>query len=161
MDSRGFRYALAPALNRADWRLDDARRALAGAVAALEEHRERHAGLEAEYAAAATGLATQRGAVVDLARRAHALRYLGQVRQRIDQSLTQLRDHEQARNEAQQALAAAHRAVELLRQHKDDSRRRYAEEQLRRATIMQDEDAMVRRAWRRASGMVEPGRGEA
>ncbi|WP_420997922.1 flagellar export protein FliJ [Cupriavidus sp. 30B13] len=151
MDSRGFHYSLDPVLKQATWQLDAAKLALGRACAALAQEQARQTKLDADYAGAARELSTDDGGVIDLARRRHALRYLGQMRTHLEEGKRQLERSVAARNEALEALNAAHRAMELLDQHRADMRRAYAAERARRAGAAQDEDWTARRAWRAAA----------
>ncbi|WP_423199791.1 MULTISPECIES: hypothetical protein [unclassified Cupriavidus] len=161
MDSRGFRYGLEPALKRFDWRVDRATRELAEATAAWMAQRDRHAALTAEHDAVLSTLDASLGAPIDVVQRGQALRYLGQTRVRLARSAGELDACATVRQTALRALADAHRAMELLTQHKQDSREDYAAEAARRASLAADDDWTARQGWKQSSPETEqPGEGE-
>lgn len=159
MDSRGFHYGLEPVLNRSNWRLDAATRALAEANTALAVERDRHAQLEADRAAAVAAMASGEGVSVDVMQRAHVLRYLGKAQAQLEESARQVRVCSEARERAQVALGQAHRAMELLAQHREDIRRAYAETCARDAAVEADDDWTARQAWQRTNAPT-PGNGD-
>jgi len=154
MDSRGFRYGLEPVLKRSNWQLDAATRALAEATTALAMQRDRHAQLQADHAAAVTAVAADDGVSVDVAQRALSLRYLGKTQARLEECAQQVRACNEARERAQAALGEAHRSAELLAQHREDSRRAYAEACARGAAVEADNDWTARQAWQRTNAQT-------
>lgn len=147
MANARFRYALDPVLKRSDWRVSEATRALAAATSAWMQQRDRHVALEQELAEVAGVLDGTEGASIDTIRRSQALRFLGQTRMRLDDSAQELQSRAGARESAQRTLAEAHRALELLVQHKTESRRDHAAEVARQAAMTADDDWTARRAW--------------
>lgn len=151
MDSRGFRYGLEPVLKRSDWHVDRATRELSEATAAWMAQRDRHDALTAEHDAVLSALDPSLGVQIDVVQRGQALRYLGQTRVRLARSASELEACAVVRQTAQRALADAHRAMELLTQHKQESREDYAAEAARRASLAADDDWTARQAWKQSS----------
>lgn len=160
MDSRAFRYALEPVLSRSNWQLDAATRSLAEATSALAMQRDRHAQLEADLAAAVAAAAVREGTSLNVSQRAHVLRYLGKAHALLEESAQQTLLCNQVREKARVALDHAHRSTEVLAQHRQDSRREYAETCARRAAVEADNDWTARQAWQRANGQPPKRRSE-
>ncbi|MWL90522.1 hypothetical protein [Cupriavidus sp. SW-Y-13] len=155
MANARFRYALDPVLKRSDWRVNQATRVLAAATTAWKQHQDLHTVLEQEHAEVAGALDRTEGASIDVATRRQALRYLGQTRARLEDSARELQSHADAREAAQRALSEAHGALELLTQHKAESRRTHAVEVARQTAIAADDDWTARHAWQQADSPVE------
>ena len=160
MDSQAFRYGLEPVLARSNWQLDAATRSLAEATSVLAMQRHRHAKLEADLAAAMAVVAVGEGTALDISQRARALRYLGRARALLEESAQQTLHCSQVREKARVALDHAHRSTQLLEQHRQDSRREYAEARARRAAVEADSDWTARQAWQRANGQLQRSGGE-
>ncbi|SHN17978.1 hypothetical protein SAMN05192549_105188 [Duganella sacchari] len=146
-DLRGFRYALAPLLERQRWQLEAQQRQLAVQQQAIARDAAHQRALEQRYRAFGEASGRELTAGFDLARHQRHLAYLAQLRGEILGVAAELEFKREQEREQRVLCQQLQCKLDLLEQHREQAAADYGQQQASRIASEMDREWMARRVW--------------